>query len=155
MGQIILEKISTGKCYAIDTMIIVYFLETHPAYFSTAKKLFERIEGGEIQAVLSSLVFAELLVPAYRIGEFKRAESIFRLLSNFPNIQVVSVTPEISMQAAKLRASYGMRTPDAIHAATAIIEKVDGIITNDREFLKIRKTIEVFPFEHVMGDAYD
>ena len=34
---------------------------------------------------MSSLVFAELLVPAYREKDHKRAGDLIRILTNFPN----------------------------------------------------------------------
>ena len=36
------------------------------------------------------------------------------------------------MKAAQLRAKHSLRTPDSIHAATAILAKADGILTNDK-----------------------
>ena len=38
------------------------------------------------------------------------------------------------MEAARLRARYGLRTPDAIHGATALLGQADGILTNDKNF---------------------
>jgi uncharacterized protein len=142
-----LKKISKGKLYALDTMVFIYFLERHPSHYTTAKTLFQRIEKGEIRAVISSLIFAELLVPIYRNKDIKQAETIFRLLSNFPNMHIVSVTPQISVRAAQIRSIHGMRTPDAIHAATALEASADAIITRDKEFQKIQEMINVIWFE--------
>jgi len=36
------------------------------------------------------------------------------------------------MEAARLRADHGLRTPDAIHGATAIVTQATGILTNDK-----------------------
>jgi hypothetical protein len=55
---------------------------------------------------MSSLVFAELLVPAYREKDPKRAEDLIRILTDFPNLEVVNLSPEISDEAARLRAFY-------------------------------------------------
>lgn len=142
-----LKKISKGNLYALDTMVFIYFLERHPTHYTTAKTLFQRIEKGQIRAAMSSLIFAELLVPIYRDKDIKQADTIFRLLSNFPNMQIVSVTPKISMRAAQIRSAYGMRTPDAIHAATALESSADAIITRDKEFQKIQEMLNVIWFE--------
>jgi predicted nucleic acid-binding protein len=53
-------------------------------------------------------------------------------LIGFRNLEVIPLTTEISMEAARVRAAYGLRTPDAIHGATAIIAQVSGILTNDK-----------------------
>lgn len=130
-------KLPGNQRYALDTVILIYFLEQHPQYYQAAKNIFKKIEAGEITAVISTLVFAELLVPAFRSRENKRAEKVVHILSNFPNLKIIPLTVEISTAAAHLRATHGLRTPDAIHAATALESKTRGIITNDKDFQKI------------------
>lgn len=147
MGQLDPEKLSKGSTVAIDTVAFVYFLEHHPRHYAKAKTLFQRIETGELTGIVSTLVFAELLVPAYRANEVERAERLIQLLSSFPNLQVLPLTAEISAEAARLRAHHGMRTPDAIHAATALKMNVDGIVSNDRDFLKLADLFDVCLFD--------
>lgn len=131
------EALPPERIYALDTVMLIYFLERHPYFYRHAKVLFQRIEAGKLSAVFSSLVFAELLVPAFRSGEKQRAERIVRILSNFPNLKVIPLSTEISTTAARLRAVHGFRTPDAIHAATALESGAMGFITNDKAFLKM------------------
>ncbi len=45
---------------------------------------------------------------------------------------MLALSAEMGMEAARLRAQHGLRTPDAIHAATALAGQADGILTNDR-----------------------
>jgi predicted nucleic acid-binding protein len=42
------------------------------------------------------------------------------LLTAYPNIEWVELTLEVSDLAARLRAEHGLKTPDAIHAASAL-----------------------------------
>jgi len=130
-------KLPENQQCTLDTVTIIYFLERHPRYYKTANDIFNTIETGKISANISTLVFAELLVPAYRDDENKRAEKIIHILSNFPNLEIIPLTTEISSTAARLRALHGLRTPDAIHIATALESKSSGIITNDRGFRKV------------------
>ncbi len=46
-------------------------------------------------------------------------------------VRVVEVTAPVIEQATDLRARYGLRTPDAIHLATAIEEQADLFLTGD------------------------
>ncbi|WP_155309060.1 type II toxin-antitoxin system VapC family toxin [Desulfosarcina ovata] len=121
----------------MDTVTLIYFLERHPTFYHPAKRFFQLVERGEISAIVSSLVFSELLVPAFRANEQRRANTIVRVLSNFPNLTVLPMTTPISIAAARLRALHGLRTPDAIHAATAVEGGATGMITNDKHFLKL------------------
>jgi len=147
MGQLVPEQLERATSLALDTVTFIYFLERHPIHFVTVKKLFRLIETGELTAVMSSLVFAELLVPAYKAGDIRRVQTLVRLLTNFPNMQIIMLSPEISVEAAHLRALYNMRTPDAIHAATALNVKADAIITNDKDFLRLAEIIDIRLFD--------
>ena len=124
--------IPKGSRILLDTVALIYFLEENERYSKSAEKIFSRIESGQLQGVIASLVFAELLVPLYRSGDPQAATGLSNRLRNFRNLEAIPLTTEISMGAARLRADYGLRTPDAIHAATAISTQSTGILTNDK-----------------------
>jgi len=125
--------IPKGSQVLLDTVSLIYFLEENERYSKRAEKIFSRIESGQLQGVMASLVFAELLVPLYRSGDSQAAAGLSNRLRNFRNLEVIPLTTEISMEAARLRAKYGLRTPDAIHASTAISTQSSGILTNDKQ----------------------
>ena len=124
--------IPNGSKVLLNTVALIYFLEENERYSKLAEKIFGRIESGELQGVLANLAFAELLVPLYRSGDPRAAAGLANRIFNFRNLEVVTLTTEISIEAARLRAEYSLRTPDAIHAATAIITQASGILTNDK-----------------------
>lgn len=126
------SMIPKGSRVLLDTVALIYFLEENERYSKRAEEIFGCIEAGELQGVMSNLVFAELLVPLYRSGNPQAAAGLSNRLINFQNLEVVPLTIEISMEAARLRADHGLRTPDAIHGATAIIAQASGILTNDK-----------------------
>ena len=140
--------IPKGSRVLLDSVALIYFLETNDRYSKMAEKIFGRIESGELQGVLANLAFAELLVPLYRSGDPQAAAGLANRLINFRNLEVVTLTTEISMEAARLRAEYGLRTPDAIHGATAIISRTTGILTNDKQ-MKIldREGLSIWLFD--------
>ena len=46
-------------------------------------------------------------------------------------------SPErVAKEGARLRARYGLRTPDALHLATALVHRATAFLTNDQEFRK-------------------
>lgn len=120
--------IGDGSRVLLDTITLIYFLERHPRYGATAQHIFQRIETGAITALVSSLIFAELLVPLYRNGDIQTARSLQSRLQNFRHLTVLDLTTDISAQATRLRAQYGLRTPDAIHGATALASGANGIL---------------------------
>ncbi len=126
------SMIPKGSRVLLDTVALIYFLEENNCYSKSAEDIFGRVESGELQGVMANLVFAELLVPLYRSGDPQAAAGLSKRLINFRNLEVITLTTEISMEAARLRADYGLRTPDAIHGATAIVTQASGILTNDK-----------------------
>ena len=137
MGSGTLNRIPTGSRIALDTVSFVYFLERHPTHYRPAKDLFERIEKGKIEAVASTLVLTELLVPAFRAEESSRAQDVLRLLVHFPHLKLIEVTATIAYEASRIRAESSLRTPDALHLATALMQKVEWFVTNDKAFTQL------------------
>ena len=132
-----LNRIPAGSRIALGTASFVYFLERHPTYYPTAKDLFERIEKGKIEAVASTLVLTELLVPAFRAEDSSRAQEVLRLLTHFPHLKLIEVTASIASEASRIRAESSLRTPDALHLATALMQKADWFVTNDKTFTRL------------------
>ena len=129
--------IKDGKTVLLDTVALIYFLEAHERYGPVAESVLRRIERRKLKGIISSLVFAELLVPLYRVGNDKAAAGLFSQVADFTNLTVHELDAETAAMAAKLRAEHGLRTPDAIHAATALMTEADGILTNDRQLRRL------------------
>ena len=53
------------------------------------------------------------------------------------NLRLREVDYKISVRAAKLRAKYGLKTPDAIFVATAFEEGAQAFITNDIKLKRV------------------
>jgi predicted nucleic acid-binding protein len=137
-------EISDGALVALDTVVLIYFLEHHPQHYPHVKELFRRIEEDRLHAVMSSLVLTELLVPAYRQEQFQAAEHLVALLQNFPHLKIIPLSCDIAVQAARLRARYGLRTPDAIHVATALHEQCAGLVTNDHALSRLQPELPIW-----------
>lgn len=137
-----------GNRVLLDTVALIYFLEDNERYSEMAEAIFGRIEAGELQGVMSSLVFAELLVPLFRSGNPRAAAGLSNRLINFRHLEIIDMTTEVSIEAARLRADYDLRTPDSIHAATAIHAKVSGILTNDKRLnILTREGLAIWLFD--------
>lgn len=139
--------IPKGSRVLLDTVTLIYFLERHPRHGAPAENLLHRIETGEITGLLSSLAFAELLVPLYRAGEDGAATGLIDRLRRYRNLDVVDLNPPIASRAAQLRAIHGLRTPDAIHAATALLSGATGIVTNDEGFRRLKNELRIWLFD--------
>lgn len=142
------SRVRTGYRVLVDTVTLVYFLEHHHRHFRAAKRLFQRIETGEISGVASALMLAEVLVPLYRTNEPGAAAELSQTLRAFPNLSILDASAQVCTEAARLRAQYGLRTPDAVHGATALVANAHGIVTNDAGFERLTaEGLAIFRFE--------
>jgi predicted nucleic acid-binding protein len=62
---------------------------------------------------------------------------VYEVLLTYPNLEWIAPDLEIANLAARLRAKYKLETPDAIHAATAILRGATAFVTNDSSFERI------------------
>ncbi|HMB98403.1 MAG TPA: PIN domain-containing protein [Balneolaceae bacterium] len=120
----------------IDTAPFIYYMERHKTYGAIVKPIFKEIEKGNIQAITTNITLLEVLVQPYRFGDEKLAQRYRDILLNSEGLTTLTITHEITENAAKLRAKYLIRTPDAIQIATAVITNADAFLTNDEALKK-------------------
>ena len=121
----------------LDTSAFIYFVERHPRYFPVCEELFRTIEAGRTKASTSTLTLLEVLVQPYRQKKDDLVLKFYALLTTYPHLTWVPMTLNVADQAAKLRAENGLKTPDAIQAASAIFCGATGFVCNDRAFDKV------------------
>jgi predicted nucleic acid-binding protein len=76
----------------------------------------------------------EILLQPYRQKKDDLVLKFYALLTTYPHLAWIPMTLNVADQAAKLRAEHGLKTPDAIQAASAISCGSTGFVSNDRSF---------------------
>lgn len=80
----------------------------------------------------------ELLVKPFASGQSERVAVLERFVHSLPHALWIPPHYEIAKQAARVRGQYGLRTPDALLVATALVEKADAFLTNDNRLRKLK-----------------
>ncbi|MGB7847824.1 MAG: PIN domain-containing protein [Candidatus Acidiferrum sp.] len=124
---------------ALDTSVFVYQLEAHPKYLPLTRAIFAWLETPDHFGVTSTITMTELLVKPYRDRDKQRVDNCFALFSRFPNLEWVAPNLDITDAAARIRAEWRLKTPDAIEAATAIYCGISGFLSNDSAFHRVPK----------------
>jgi predicted nucleic acid-binding protein len=125
------------RSIAIDTNVFIYALEAAPRYAALADHIFSWLEQAGHRGVTSTITMTELLVQPYRDRDEHRVNEFYGLLSTYPNLEWIAPDLEIADTAARIRAMYGLRTPDSLQAATAVRSHVTGLVTNDPVFGRV------------------
>lgn len=151
MGQIT-EELRKYKRISFDTNLFIYLMEKHERYFDAVRSIFTMVEKGQLYATTSVLVVAEILTKPIKDGNKNLIQKYKAAISTFPNLRVRDFDYNISVTTAKIRARYGLKTPDAIFVATAIEEKVEVFITNDRRLKNIEGVDVIILDDYVVNE---
>ncbi len=129
-----LDFIENNALVTVDTAPIIYLLEDHPQFAEEFLPLFQMIESGQIQAVVSPVTIAEIVAGPLNNGNEILASRYYEVLTSGSHWLVQELTAEISFLAARIRIRYHLKLPDAIQIATAIHTGSSALITHDRDF---------------------
>jgi predicted nucleic acid-binding protein len=133
MGTLILP--TTGPIY-LDTSGFIYSVERIEPYCTLLEPMWRQALAGQFVVVSSELVVLETLVKPLREGDTV-IEQLFRAVLHAREVLLIPATLSLWEQAARLRAHTGLKTPDALHAATALDVASTLCITNDGDFRRV------------------
>ena len=137
MGVEILSLLKRHKRVALDTSIFIYQAQAHPKYAVLTQPLFAWIEQPRGYAISSTITLTEVLVQPIRNKDESLESALTGLLCRYPNLDLVPVSAPIAAVAARHRAEYKLKTPDALQSATCVYSQVSVFITNDAVFRRI------------------
>ena len=129
MGRLTLPP--SGIVYA-DANIALYTINGHPV----CVPLWQTAQQGSISVVSSELTLLEILVTPIRLNDPVKLTSTLNFW-NRPSASLLPITQDILREAARLRALFNLKTPDALHAATAILHGCALFVTNDPHFRRV------------------
>lgn len=147
MGGGIAAALAAHHCIALDTAVLVYFLEGHTRFGPVAEAALGAIQQGTVRAQLSVVALMELLVRPLALGRADVADEHEQALRQVPNLRIVPFDGRAYRRAAALRASYRLRPPDALLLGSALAEGATAYLTND-ERLRIVSELTVI----LLGD---
>jgi predicted nucleic acid-binding protein len=119
-----------GKTVGLDTAPLIYFIEENPAYIEIVRFFFEAMDRGDFIVVTSTVTLLEVLVHPLRSNNRELATEYRDILLN-SRLMTLEVSNAIAEQAARLRATHNIRTPDAIQISAALNAGSTHFFTND------------------------
>ncbi len=127
MGTLIVP--GAGLVY-LDANPIIYSVEKHPVYWPLLQPLWQAAKGKSIEIVSSDLALMETLIAPMRAGDAALVTAYEQLFQQ-SQTRLLPITHPILREAAELRATTKLKTPDAIHAATSRQASCVLFVTND------------------------
>ena len=124
----------------LDACAVIYLIEAeatfHARVVATLRDLRQRFPDARL--AVSRLSLLECLVKPLRDGATELTAE-YRAFFAAGDLLVVELDARVVERALRLRAGDGLRTPDALQAASALTLPADGhrFLTNDRRFARI------------------
>ncbi len=132
----LLSDIGQGPV-ALDSSIFIYFIEEHPRLLPVIEPVFSSVAAGRLAAFSSSLTLLEVLVLPLRLKLSGLAAKYEQILTESSGITLVSLDLASLRRAADLRATYGIKTPDALQLAAALEKSCSVFLTNDERIPQV------------------
>lgn len=133
MGRL---SIPDGSRVYADTSIFIYTIDKVPDYFTLLRSMWSKYQTDKIELMTSELTLAEVLVLPLKNSDSLRINAYERLILA-SKLRPIAIERIILREAARLRSTINIKTPDAIHAATGLINSCTIFLTNDRGFKRI------------------
>ena len=134
MGPLTLP--AAGSVY-IDANAIIYSVERIEPYRELLAPMWEEARAGRFTLTSSELVVLETLIKPLREGNV-RLETLLRSIFAAAEMELIPATLATWEDAARIRATTGLKTSDALHAATALGVGCALFITNDTDFRRVQ-----------------
>lgn len=129
-------SVPTSGIVYVDTAPVIYTVERHADYAPLLLPLWTAMDAGSINVATSELTLLETLVKPLRDGDQALAEDYEKFLT-ITGLKTKPITADILRHAAAIRATTKLKTPDAIHAATAIVIGCTQFLTNDDDYREL------------------
>ena len=144
-----LKKAVAGRKVLIDSNIIIYLTDSVNPYQTLAKLLFQMVEAGDAEAVISILSVGEVMQGPINQNQPALALEVRDYLVNFPNCRCQEITLGVLERVGSDRTIEwkGLRIVDSLIIASGLVNGADHFISNDRHFLKAIPTPMMLSFD--------
>lgn len=144
------QAIAGVKLIFLDTAPFIYYIERHPTFFQMVRSIFESLSDGDFRAISPPITLAECSIVPYRQGLLELQQDFADALVRNESV-IFRITDElVAIEAVKMRVKYGLKLPDAIQIATAIVSNCDAFLTNDIALSKVTEIRSIVVSELIL-----
>jgi predicted nucleic acid-binding protein len=118
----------------VDTNVFIYALTAHPRFGENARRILERIEGGEA-AVTSTLVLCEVAWVLEAMGRQGDIKSTLEKVLSYRTLEVVKFSGDDLLMGANNMAIHNVDFNDGVNAAIMMRLGVSEAYSNDNKHL--------------------
>lgn len=129
------------KTIVLDSHPILAYFEKEPQWDAVAEVLQEATED-KVHLVMTMINWGEIYYVTLREYGEQDAEQVLQAVNNMP-IEIVEITRDMTLQAARFKAKGGLSYADCFSAALAKLKKGSELFTGDKEFKRVENEIKI------------
>ncbi|MBI4162693.1 MAG: type II toxin-antitoxin system VapC family toxin [Candidatus Aenigmarchaeota archaeon] len=124
----------------LDANVFIFPILTQDTRKSMAcKEILEKVVDGKLNAATSALTWDEIVWATRKyLGAADSIEEGKKFME-FPNLRLIETNESTLIIANKLMERNKLKPRDALHAATAIANNAEGIISGDSDFDNVKE----------------
>lgn len=129
----------------IDTNILMYVSGTESEFREPCRRFLEQVARGVIKGAISTEILQEVLYRYRSINRWDLGAEMYDLAREVVPV-VLPITVEITDAARGLMEIHRqLKSRDAIHAATVMVNGLDSICSYDADFSRIAGVVRIQP----------
>jgi predicted nucleic acid-binding protein len=117
----------SGQVVYVDANTLIYAVESAGQF----PRLLGELLSGPAKVITSWITLSEVLVKPLQLSDTDLILAYQDLFRDATTFEVINVDEKIAGAAAQIRATYGLRLPDAIHVATGLQRGCSAFVTAD------------------------
>ncbi len=126
----------SGLVY-LDASGLIYSVERVEPYRTLPEPMWQEAQEGNLTIVSSPVLVTEALAKLMRDGNTEIELQYWELFASNA-VRLLDASYQVFEDAARLRADTGLKTPDALHGATALRAGCALFVTNDTDFRRVQ-----------------
>lgn len=149
-----LTALSRHQLVGFDTSAFIYRIEQTGRWSGVSLDILRALADGQFAGLTSVLTLMEMSIKPVKLGRPEIADAYEVLVRAIPHLDVIEIDARAARVGAELRARHGLRTPDALHVATAIAHGATAFVTNDKRLRRISE-IEIVVLDDFVAQIVD
>ena len=132
----------------VDSNVFLYPIIYKPETVEEAresKDFLLKISEGLVDAYTATITWNEVVWVVRKIFGLKASIELGRKFLEFPNLKLLNIKRSVVLRAQRLMEKYKIKPRDAIHAATALENGIETIVSYDRDFDKLEEIKRLDP----------
>lgn len=128
----------------IDTNIFLNVKNEEKPFFKFSKKILDAIDQGNLNAVVSIVIIAELTMKYYQEGQIEEKEEFISTLYANNHYEIINLDLSIADKTGRVRSKVNLKLPDCIIIVSCMQHEASCLITNDGDFNDANKIFPVY-----------